>query len=93
MSRKSRRFGDPSLQLDFFESEVSTVIPIAAARPKPGTAVGWHGMTPKRILERADHHLIAELGGEATKVIIAPGSPARRPGLKSGDFGGRCRGR
>jgi hypothetical protein len=86
-----RRPRDPSLQLDlFFDDdptlEASTVIPIATARPKPGTALGWHGITPKRILERCDHRLIAELGGEATKVIIAPGSPARRAGLKSGDF-------
>ncbi len=78
------------IQLDFFllsdaaarTSAVAT--PIAGARRKRATVVGWHGMTPAAI--EVDWGLIDELGGNAVKVVVDARSPARKARLRTGDY-------
>jgi hypothetical protein len=66
------------------KSAAPEVPPVKA--PSKEAAIGWHGITPKIILDRADHRQIDELGGTAIKIVVEPKSPARTAKLKSGDF-------
>ena len=55
------------------------------SRPKRA-AVGWHGIVPTSI--EVDWRLAAELSpeGQAVKVIVDARSPARKAGLRTGDY-------
>src|ERR1700734_1995734 len=58
-----------------------------APRSKPRAQVaGWHGMD--RMSIELDHELIAELtpDGSAAKIGVAPGTPAAKAGLRTGDY-------
>jgi hypothetical protein len=76
-------------QLDLFpEVAKKTLMPFASgpALPTKLSPLGWHGMTPASI--EVDWQLAAELapGGQAVKIMVEAGSPARKVGLRSGDY-------
>ena len=56
------------------------------ARAKQAPALGWHGMDILSI--EVDHKLIADSmhDGSAVKIGVAPGTPAARAGLRTGDY-------
>ncbi len=59
---------------------------MTGAQRKRGAAVGWHGITPALI--EIDWRLASELSpeGHAVKVLVAARSPARKAGLRTGDY-------
>jgi len=55
-------------------------------RAEKESAPGWHGISAAQI--EVDYRLILQLdpSGQATKILVAPRSPASEAGLRSGDY-------
>jgi len=64
----------------------AVAIQVKSARRKRGAAIGWHGMTPATL--EVDWRLANALspGGQAVKILVDARSPARKAGLRTGDY-------